>query len=121
MPPSDRFDCVHGRQQPTDSCVLLAESIAFYSGEAREASMACRALALLVSTAQKRLAWALGLSLWANAYSYATILVPTLIMAPRFFAGEVEFGAISQVLCCPLPSAWWHYVVCGDKEGQACG
>ena len=30
------------------------------------------------------------------ADSYATILTPTLIMAPRYFAGEVEFGEISQ-------------------------
>ena len=29
--------------------------------------------------------------------SYATILVPSLLTAPRFFRGEVEFGVISQV------------------------
>ena len=59
--------------------------------------MAGRALSVLVSTARRRLAWAFGLSLWANAYSYATILAPSLLMAPRYFRGEVEFGAIAQV------------------------
>ena len=29
--------------------------------------------------------------------SYATILVPSLLTAPRYFSGEVEFGVITQV------------------------
>ena len=39
-----------------------------------------------------------GLSLWSNFYSYATMLIPPLLTAPRYFAGEVEFGVITQVL-----------------------
>ena len=31
-----------------------------------------------------------------KAYSYSTILVPSLVIAPAFFAGEVKFGVISQ-------------------------
>ena len=29
-------------------------------------------------------------------YSFATILIPSLLTAPRYFAGEVEFGVIAQ-------------------------
>jgi ABC-type uncharacterized transport system fused permease/ATPase subunit len=31
---------------------------------------------------------------------YATILVPSLLTAPRYFAGEIEFGVIAQVGSC---------------------
>ena len=55
--------CPEGMSQ----AVPGAESIAFYAGEAREASMAGRALATLVTTGRKRLAWAFGLSIWSNA------------------------------------------------------
>lgn len=37
--------------------------------------------------------------------SYATILVPSLLTAPRYFRGEVEFGVISQVRL-PAAHAW---------------
>ena len=37
-----------------------------------------------------------GLELWTNVYSYSTILVPSLLTAPRYFMGEIEFGVISQ-------------------------
>lgn len=38
-----------------------------------------------------------GLSLWSNIYSYATLIIPPVLTAPRYFAGEVEFGVITQV------------------------
>lgn len=37
--------------------------------------------------------------------SYATILLPSLLTAPRYFRGEVEFGVISQVLSLLLPKS----------------
>ena len=76
---------------------MRAESIAFYGGQTREASVAGQRLAALIATGRQRLAWAAGLSLWSNAYSYATILLPSILTAPRYFAGEVEFGTITQV------------------------
>ena len=36
------------------------------------------------------------LSIFQNVYEYATVLVPALVIAPRYFAGEIEFGVISQ-------------------------
>jgi len=38
----------------------------------------------------------LVLELWTNVYDYATIIIPSLLTAPRYFAGEVEFGVIAQ-------------------------
>jgi len=40
--------------------------------------------------------WEAYLSLWQNAYAYATILLPSLLLAPRYFKGEIRFGDISQ-------------------------
>ena len=77
--------------------VCASEAIAFYNGEAREAAMAVQRLSSMVQTARQRVAWAAGLSLWSNCYSYATIIMPSLLTAPRYFAGEVEFGVITQV------------------------
>lgn len=74
-----------------------AESIAFYGGERRESSIASARLDTLVGVIRRKVKWEAFLSLWTNAYSYATILVPSLLTAPRYFAGEVEFGVIAQV------------------------
>ncbi len=40
--------------------------------------------------------WEAILSLWTNGYEYATILAPAMLTAPRYFAGEIEFGVIAQ-------------------------
>mmetsp|Transcript_14977 Transcript_14977/g.45203 ORF Transcript_14977/g.45203 Transcript_14977/m.45203 type:complete len:636 (-) Transcript_14977:410-2317(-) len=84
-----RFDLVRVREN--------AESIAFYNGEHREAAIAGGRLAALVAITRLKIAWGAALSLWTNGYSYATILLPALLTAPRYFAGDIEFGVIAQV------------------------
>ena len=74
-----------------------AESIAFYAGEAQEAFGASARLTGLIVLTRSKVAWMAGLSLWSNFYSYATILIPPLLTAPRYFSGELDFGAITQV------------------------
>ena len=76
---------------------LLAESIAFYKGESREASQASSRLLRLVVTIVRKIQWQAGLDLWKHIYVYATMLLPALWMAPRYFAGAIEFGVITQV------------------------
>ena len=51
--------------------------------------------------------------------SYATILVPSLLTAPRYFSGEVEFGVITLVCLSSLhtflaPTLGWslHFSQC---------
>ena len=77
---------------------VAAESIAFYKGESREASQANSRLLRLVVTIVRKIQWQAGLDLWKHVYVYATMLLPALWMAPKYFAGTIEFGVISQVL-----------------------
>ncbi|KAK9832987.1 hypothetical protein WJX74_003669 [Apatococcus lobatus] len=84
-----RFEIVRTREN--------AESIAFYKGESREASQANSRLLRLVVTIVRKIQWQAGLDLWKHVYVYATMLLPALWMAPKYFAGTIEFGVISQV------------------------
>ena len=74
-----------------------AESIAFYRGEHREAEIAGGRLRKLIDVSRAKIRLKMLLALWQNTYGYATILVPSLLTAPRYFRGEIEFGVISQV------------------------
>ncbi|KAL4446294.1 hypothetical protein ABPG77_003101 [Micractinium sp. CCAP 211/92] len=73
-----------------------AESIAFYSGDQREKELAAARLASVIATIFGRVRWEAYLSVWQNAYSYATILLPSLLLHKRYFKGEIRFGDISQ-------------------------
>jgi putative ATP-binding cassette transporter len=83
-----RFGLVRAREH--------AESIALYRGAAREAGAARAALASVAAVLLKRVAWSRNLALFTNAYEFATFCLPSLIIAPRYFAGEVEFGVVTQ-------------------------
>ena len=80
-----------------------AESIAFYNGEHQEASCASLRLALLVAVVRIRIIWTTFLALWTNFYQHATYLLPSILTAPRYFAGEVEFGVITQACTVHAP------------------
>ena len=84
-----RFDLVRVREN--------AESVAFYGADAREARSAAGRLEEAVAVSRKQVAVHAWLSLWQNIYGYATILIPSLLMAPKYFSGEVRFGTITQV------------------------
>lgn len=72
------------------------ESIAFYQGEKYELRSIRDFFSVLVGNTRDLLIWTRHLALFSNGYEYAVILVPSLIIAPRYFAGEVEFGVIAQ-------------------------
>ncbi|MEM8506108.1 MAG: ABC transporter ATP-binding protein/permease [Cyanobacteria bacterium P01_D01_bin.1] len=40
--------------------------------------------------------WQLGLDCFQNGYQYLTFILPSLILAPRILAGDLEIGAIVQ-------------------------
>jgi len=84
-----RFDLVRVRES--------AESVAFYGADRREAATAVSRLNEAVAVSKQQIVVEAWLSLWQNAYGYATILLPSLLMAPRFFSGEIRFGTIVQV------------------------
>eukprot|EP00210_Caulerpa_lentillifera_P005222 g4989.t1 len=73
-----------------------AESIAFYNGQHKENSSALSKFDSVIQTAFTRIKWSAMLELWTNVYDYATIIIPSLLTAPRHFAGEIEFGVIAQ-------------------------
>ena len=73
------------------------ESIAFYAGHGAEASCVAARFATLVATLKRVIKWQALLSLWKNLYKFSTILVPSSVTAPRYFAGQIEFGVITQV------------------------
>jgi ABC-type uncharacterized transport system fused permease/ATPase subunit len=74
-----------------------AEAIAFYNGAKHEEASANLRLALLVIVERIKIVWTSFLALWTNFYQHATYLLPSILTAPRYFAGEVEFGVITQV------------------------
>lgn len=74
-----------------------AESIAFFRGAAAEALCADARFRAAIATARAAAGWIAAVDLWKNAYAYATIVVPSVVTAPRYFAGDIQFGVISQV------------------------
>ena len=88
---------------------VCAESIAFYNGEKHEERCASMRLVLLVAVVRIKIVWATFLALWTNFYQHATLLMPALLTAPRYFRGEIEFGVITQVWHCRFfrpPVSW---------------
>ncbi len=73
-----------------------AESIAFYRGEKRELQDLGQRFAGVVKNTLWLIGWTRNLGFFTSAYNYAAFLVPTLVVAPMFMRGEVEFGAVTQ-------------------------
>lgn len=74
-----------------------SESISFYSGQAAEAASVDSRFNMLISTISKAINLSALLNAWRNIYDYATILVPPIVIAPSYFAGEIQFGVVTQV------------------------
>lgn len=51
----------------------------------------------MIAVLLKRISWIGVYQLWVNTYSYATILIPSCVLAPEYFAGKIEFGTLTQV------------------------
>lgn len=73
-----------------------AESIAFYQGEGETSAGVKQRLSNALSNFNVLIGWQRNLSFFTTGYGYFVVIVPTLIVAPRYFAGEIDFGAISQ-------------------------
>lgn len=85
------------RQHLIVGCLGISEAIAFYNGGEREERIAASRLMSLVDIARLRIFWSAALELWTTYYTWATFLVPSVLTAPRYFRGEIEFGVITQV------------------------
>lgn len=73
-----------------------AEAIAFYRGEARESSHVTERFAALYANYKRLLERTLGLNLFQYAYTFLTYALPSVIIAPRILAGELEVGRAIQ-------------------------
>ena len=89
-----------------------AESIAFYGGEDLEGREIQRRLNSTmdnrrsINTAQR------NLEFFTNAYRYMVQILPIAVVAPRYFAGAIELGVISQSVgkcTSKFTSSWWQW------------
>ncbi len=83
-----RYGLVHIRDH--------AESIAFYRGEEQELSQIGQRFARVFNNFNLLIGWQRNVDYFTTGYRYAVIILPSLIMAPIYFAGEIKYGDITQ-------------------------
>ncbi|MEO0408200.1 MAG: ABC transporter ATP-binding protein/permease, partial [Cyanobacteria bacterium P01_A01_bin.135] len=83
-----RYGMVHVRDN--------AESIAFYRGERLEQQQVLKRMLAALNNADLLILWNSLITLLQRGYNYFTRIVPYLIVAPLYLAGETDFGTIGQ-------------------------
>ncbi|OZH55339.1 ABC transporter ATP-binding protein, partial [Hydrocoleum sp. CS-953] len=83
-----RYGLVHIRDN--------AESIAFYQGEEQESLQLKQRFAQVFNNFNLLIGWQRNVDYFTTGYRYAVIILPSLIMAPIYFAGEIKYGDITQ-------------------------
>ena len=73
-----------------------AESIALYRGEAQEMSQVVQRFESLFQNNTKLINGQLRLNIFAYAYNFLTIVIPSAIIATRVLSGELEVGRAVQ-------------------------
>jgi putative ATP-binding cassette transporter len=73
-----------------------AESIAFYGRESQEFVRTRQRLKAALSNLLQVINWNRNLQFFTTGYNYLLTVLPTVIVAPLFFNGQVEFGAVIQ-------------------------
>lgn len=74
-----------------------SESIAFYGREAREFTRTRQRLKMALANALRVIDWNRNLQFFTTGYNYVLTILPTVFVAPLFFAGQIEFGTVLQV------------------------
>jgi putative ATP-binding cassette transporter len=83
-----RFGLVHIREH--------AESIAFYQGQNRESGQVKQRFEEVLRNLNKLIGWQRNLAFFQNSSKYLVFLIPAVVVAPRYFNGNVEIGVINQ-------------------------
>eukprot|EP00535_Pseudo-nitzschia_heimii_P004022 CAMPEP_0197180790 /NCGR_PEP_ID=MMETSP1423-20130617/5277_1 /TAXON_ID=476441 /ORGANISM="Pseudo-nitzschia heimii, Strain UNC1101" /LENGTH=770 /DNA_ID=CAMNT_0042630915 /DNA_START=176 /DNA_END=2488 /DNA_ORIENTATION=- len=83
-----RFSLVRWREN--------AESIAFYGGEDLEGKVVNQRLQSVVENTKELIGTQRNLEFFTNGYRFLIQLLPVAVVAPRYFAGAIELGVISQ-------------------------
>ena len=73
-----------------------AESIAFYGREAREFTRTRQRLKSALNNLLQVINWNRNLQFFTTGYNYILTILPTVFVAPLFFAGQIEFGSVIQ-------------------------
>jgi putative ATP-binding cassette transporter len=73
-----------------------AESIAFYGRENQEFTRTRQRLKAALNNLLQVINWNRNLQFFTTGYNYLLTVLPTVIVAPLFFNGEIEFGVVFQ-------------------------
>jgi putative ATP-binding cassette transporter len=73
-----------------------AEAIAFYRGEAQEASQVNNRFMAAFENFKRLILWELNLNVLTNAYEFIPFVLPAIVVAPAVFAGDLEVGKVSE-------------------------
>ncbi|HQS83487.1 MAG: hypothetical protein B7Y25_00890 [Alphaproteobacteria bacterium 16-39-46] len=73
------------------------EAVAFYKGENEEKREFKRRFNFVVQNFYEIIRRSLYINFWSATYSNLDQVFPTLMMAPRFFRGEIKLGDVTQV------------------------
>jgi putative ATP-binding cassette transporter len=73
-----------------------AESIAFYGNERKEYTKTRQRLRAALQNLGLVINWNRNLQFFTTGYNYVLAVLPTVIVAPLFFDGKIEFGAVIQ-------------------------
>lgn len=85
-----RYGLVHIRNN--------AESIAFYRGEQQESLQVRQRFFEALRNFNILIGWQRNLDFFTTAHSYFVRILPYMVVAPIYLAGQVDFGAITQAL-----------------------
>lgn len=73
-----------------------AEAIAFYRGEAQEASQVNNRFMEAFENFKRLIVWELNLNALTNAYEFIPFVLPAIVVAPAVFSGDLEVGKVSE-------------------------
>lgn len=73
-----------------------AESIAFYGKEHKESQRARQRLKIALTNLLGIINWNRNLNFFTTGYNYLVTILPTIIVAPAYLNGDIEFGTITQ-------------------------
>ncbi len=83
-----RYGLVHIRDN--------AESIAFFRGEEREKGQVKQRLMVAIGNLRFLIGWERNLEFFTKGYEYIILILPVVVMAPMYFAGDIKFGVVTQ-------------------------
>lgn len=73
-----------------------AESIALYGSEHQEYSKVRQRLKIALQNLLEIINWNRNLNFFTTSYNYLVTILPTVVVAPLYLSGSIEFGVVTQ-------------------------